>query len=125
MDRHDLVVKAKGLGYIVVLPLLVLLMLAATYCFALLLVQPTEPWLRPASAVVGSVLVGLNFVAVFVLQKVVPIKSVSVRYGVWLFRLGWAMPLLSLMLALSCAVAAVCGVAFEVDHASHSRWDWD
>ena len=125
MDRHDLVVKAKALGYIVVLLLLALLMLSATYCFALLLVQPTESWLRLASAVVGSVLIGLNFVAILVLNKLVPIKSVLVRSSVWFFRLGWAMPLLSLVLAIGFAVAAVCGVAFEVDNASHRSWDWD
>jgi hypothetical protein len=96
-----------------------------TYCFALLLVQPTESWLRLASAVVGAVLIGLNVVAILVLNKLVPIRIVLVRYGMWLFRLGWAMPPLSLVLAIGFAVAAMCGVAFEVDHASHRSWNWD
>ena len=125
MDRHDVVATAKGLVYVVVLLVLLLLMLSATYCFSLLLVQPTEPWLRITSALVGSVLIGLNFVAILLLNKFVPIKVVFVRYGLLLFRLGWAMPLLSLALAIGVAVAAMCGVAFEVDSSSRPGWDWD
>ena len=125
MDRHNIVAKAKGLVYGVVLLLLVLLMLSATYCFSLLLVQPAEPWLRIASAVVGSVLIGLNFVAILLLNKFVPIKVVFVKYGGLFFRLGWAMPLLSLVLAIGFVVAAMCGVVFEVDSSLHSSWDWD
>jgi hypothetical protein len=125
MDRHNIAAQAQGLVYSVVLLLLVLLMLAAMYCFLLLLVQPTEPWLRTASAVVGSVLIGLNVLAILQLNKFVAIKVVWGRYGVLLFWLGWAMPLLSLVLAIGSAVAAMCGVAFEVQSLSPHRWDWD
>ena len=125
VDRQEIVIKAKAVAYVVVLLLVVLLTLCATYCFLLMLVQPPWAWLRIVCAVVGTVLVALNFAVILLLNRFIPSKVVFVRFGVPLFWLGWAIPLFSVILAVSLAVAVLCGVEIEVDSSSHHGWDWD
>ncbi|MFP6692676.1 MAG: hypothetical protein VB875_06650 [Pirellulales bacterium] len=115
--------KIKAAAYVLAPLLCGLIALAATYCFLPMLVA--SPWMgfRPVVFTMGSLLVVAFFGAVYLLNRCVPIKTIFSKCGVFLFCIAWAIPILSLVSAIACTVAAANGFEFEAS-GSHD-WDWD
>jgi hypothetical protein len=129
MDIDRVKRGVKGTVYVALLLLLMLLFLTSSFFFVPLILPDLAAWIRYFFAVVGSGLLGVGIVLVRLLNRFIDIRVISVRHGALLFWVSWCVPLLSVIAAVACLVAHLCGYELPLDvggsSGHHRHWDWD
>jgi hypothetical protein len=120
---------AKGILYLVVLLILLILGLVSVIGFLPLLLAGEELWVRIVFGVVGGFCLLIGFALSLLVNKWIDIRLLPLRFCTVLFWMSWALPLLSVAFALACVIARIAGFEFEMPESGgshhYSDWDWD
>ena len=127
METSDIVRSARQGAYLLALLVPALLSLIAICLFLALIDASTDHVTQIILAVAGLMLLCLGATLLIWLNRRIPARTVFLRFGGVLFWLGWAMPLLSLLVGIACTTASVLGFETSVltSSQSHDSWDWD